>query len=156
MLAAGELAGPADYADGWLALAVLLLVAVVAWNAGVAWWGRPTRLPVVPPAQRVDVEAVRAAHLARLDRVEAAVRAGDLDLRSAHHELSATARSFVHETTDVPARHLTLAELRERDVPAVAAAVEVMYPPEFAPGDAHAEAAWGRALRLAREVVGSR
>lgn len=157
MLAADDLAGPADHADGWLVLVVVLLVAVVAWNGGLLWWGRPIRrsAPVVEPP--VDVAAVRREHLHRLAVLEARVRSGDVDLRTAHLQLSALTRSFVHETTDIPARHLTLAELREHDLPAVAAAVAVMYPPEFGRDPQHdparAVSEWERALTLAREAV---
>lgn len=155
MLVADELAGPADYADGWWVLAVVLVVLVVVWNGGLLWWGRPRRLTVEAPPVPVDVEAVRAEHLARLARLDAAVRSGALAPRAAHQQLSVTVRSFVHATTDVPASHLTLSELRDRDVPSVVSAVEVMYPPEFAPGDDRGRASWEHALELARRAVGS-
>lgn len=155
MRAAGELAGPVDYAGLWTWVALGLVAAVVVWNLGVLWWGRPRRTPAPEPAvARRDPEEVRRDHLVRLDRIETEVRAGRLDLRSAYQEMSATARSYVHETTEVPARHLALADLRSHELPLVVAAVEVMYPPEFAPGGEDSAAArFDEALGRAREVV---
>lgn len=155
-----ELAGPVDYAAIWTLVALGLVAAVLVWNLGVLWWGRPRRVPAPPPAAAApDPVSVREEHLAELDRIEAGVRAGRLELRPAYQQLSAATRSYVHETTDVPARHLALADLRAAGLAEVAAAVAVMYPPEFAPGR-EADAAgpderFAEALRRAREVVGT-
>lgn len=153
MHAADELADPVSYEPVWWVVAAALLVTVLAWNLGVAWWGRPHRVRTAAP-EVADLDDVRRRHLAELDRVEAEVRAGRMALREGFQALSATARSFVHETSDVPARYLALADLRRADVPLVVAAVEVMYPPEFAPDAGQAsEAELAEALRRARQVV---
>ena len=154
MHVADDLAPPVDYSAGWLVVAGVLVAAVLAWNLGVLWWGRPPRSRRSAPPRPAELDAVRREHLDRLDRIEAAVRDGSLDLRAAFQQLSATARSFVHEVSDVPATYLTLTDLRTAEVPVVVAALDVIYPPEFAPEiGAAGVATFEEALHRSREVV---
>ncbi|WP_121252327.1 hypothetical protein [Nocardioides ferulae] len=152
--AGGDIAAPVDYAGIWTVAAWALIALVVLWYAVVLWWGRPLRVRATPARSEPDLATVRAEHLARLEAVAAAAHDGSLDLRAAFRGLSEVARSFVEQTSRVPATTLTLADLRALDLPVVVAALEVIYPPEFAPDDpAAAAAAFDEALALAREVV---
>jgi hypothetical protein len=151
---ADDLAAPVDYSAAWVVVAGVLVAAVLLWNLSVLWWGRPPAGRRPTPARPADVDEVRRAHLDRLDLIEARVRDGSLDLRTAFQQLSATARSFVHEVSDVPATYLTLSELRAAEVPVVVAALDLIYPPEFAPEiGAAGVATFEEALHRSREVV---
>jgi hypothetical protein len=61
-------------------------------------------------------------------------------------------RAFVGEVSDVPARTMTLEELRATPHPPLAEAIAAMYPPEFAPGEASLDD-FARSLHAARELV---
>ena len=152
MPAGDEFAGPVGYSAvwGWLALAAVLVV--VAWYAGVAWWARPRRRPAGErPAPLPDV---RQRHLAELDRIEQDVHAGRITARAGYQRTSLTVRTFVTEAGGVPARTMTLTDLRAADQPRLADAVALMYPPEFAPAEAQSSDGHLRdTLGRARELV---
>jgi hypothetical protein len=139
----------------WLVLGLLLLALVAAWVVFVLRFSAG-RLP--PSARRaaaaavVDLPSVRLRYLGLIDEVEAASRAGRLGERAVHSRLSLLLRFFVHETAGADTHVMTLADLREADLPHVADAVEQWYPPAFAqqhPGDPE------RAVETARQVVRS-
>ena len=139
----------------WLALGLLLLALVVAWFVFVLRFSA-RRLP--PSARRaaadaaVDLPSVRLRYLGLIDEVQAESDAGRLGERAVHSRLSLLLRFFVHETAGADTHVMTLADLREADLPRVADAVEQWYPPAFAaqhPGDPR------RAVDTAREVVRS-
>jgi hypothetical protein len=157
------LAPPVGYEHPWGWVAIGLVVVVVVWHLAV-WWvtrepsaaggaaRRPDRLP--SPARS------RGRALEALAEIERDLATGRCDLRTAHHRMSAVVRGFVEEVSDLPARSMALGDLREAGARDLAAAVEAMYPPEFAP-DAGPEA--GRTssdrftdtLALARDLVSS-
>jgi hypothetical protein len=149
----GGLADPVAYSPAWWALGLGLLATVLVWNLGVAWWGRPRRVRVAA-AEPADVAAVRRRHLEQLAEVEAQVGSGVLGAREGVQALSVVARSWVQETTGVPARHLALEDLRSAGPAALAEAVAQMYPSAFGPG-APDELDFRAALRRARAVVGT-
>ncbi|NII50453.1 hypothetical protein [Frigoribacterium endophyticum] len=139
----------------WLALGLLLLALVVGWWVFVARFSA-RRLPPAERAARraaaVDLPSVRARYLGLVDEVEAAAAAGRLDDRAVHGRLSLLLRSFAHETAGVDTHVMTLADLRESDLPQLTGAVEEYYPPAFRPaypGDAR------HAVATAREVITS-
>ncbi|WP_182379736.1 hypothetical protein [Nocardioides sp. WS12] len=150
----GEFTGPVEYADWWLWLAAALLVLLVAYYL-VSWW--VTRAPRVPTIARqdVDVPTAQEEHLARIDRVVAQVRAGALPPRDGHQQLSEVVRSYVATVTTLPARTMALADFRERAPQELVDAIEVMYPPEFAPDASLAEDAFDTAVTQARSLVGA-
>lgn len=132
MLAAGEeLTDPIGYSSlwGWLAGGAVLLL--VLWYVGVAIWAHRTSGPKPMTGQRLMT--ARERHLAELHRIGQQVHAGSLPERVAYQEMSATVRSFVTEASGLPARTMSLADLRAAGVAPLADAVELMYPPEFAP-----------------------
>jgi len=149
--------GPYQYPHWvlWLVLGLLLLALVAAWIVFVLRFSA-RRLP--PSARRaaaasvVDLPSVRLRYLGLIDEVQAASRDGRLGERAVHSRLSLLLRFFVHETAGADTHVMTLADLREADLPRVADAVEQWYPPAFAqqhPGDPD------RAADTAREVVRS-
>lgn len=136
---------------GWYAAAAVLLVA--AYYAASLWWTR--RRPGRPAALSPDdLRPAQWHHLAALDRLEQAVRAGELPAREAHQRMSEVVRSFAQAVSPVPARSMTLTDLRAAGVQPLAEAVALLYPPEFAPeAQGRAEERFDAALHEARRVV---
>lgn len=150
VVTARELTEPVTYSPWWLLLAVVLPVMVVAWYAGVTWWGRERR------ARRGwhHLAVARRDHLKRLDQVQAAVVSGEMSPRTAHQEISALVRSFVASVSPVDARSMSLEQLRSTTSAEVADVVELIYPPAFQPGDqGEPIERLAQALREARSVI---
>lgn len=133
---ADELTAPVVYNPWWLVLGLLAMLAV----AGYLWWAvrstRPEPRPEDPralPARVGDRFAeVRPVYLARVDAVEARFRAGELDARGVHLELSAVVRDFATVRRGVDASVLTLSELRRvQGTRRLAALIESYYRPAF-------------------------
>lgn len=151
-----EFTGPVVYDDRWLWIAIALLVLVVLYYV-VSWWlTRAPRVPVVTRAP-VDVPDARAVHLARIDELVAQVHDGRLSARSGHQQLSEIVRSWVATVTPLPARTMTLADFRDHAPRELVEAIELMYPPEFAPdADGHGDpAAFDDAVLRSRGLVRS-
>lgn len=147
----GEFTDPVGYSGTWL-LVALGLVALVALYYAWAW---RSGAEVHEPYQRVvRGPGPRERGLHELQKLEAAVQGGTLPVRTGFQRLSLTVRSFAEEATGVPARAMTLAELRATADPRVADAIAEMYPPEFAPETADADD-FARSLARARELVSS-
>lgn len=163
MLSAGEtplpdeFAGPVDYSGTWLTIALLGLALVAAYYVTVWALTRPRSEAAAPP----PVTSTRGRSLSRIDSLADEVHNGRLEPRLAHQELSGLVRTYVEEVSDLPARTMTLADLRARAPRQLADAIAVMYPPEFAPDDPDdasreaARAAFDRAVDDARTVVAS-
>jgi hypothetical protein len=153
MRAATDFVGPAAYAGPWTWLPYVLLLAVAGWYAWVLLGGRrPAEVAEEFVSSRNPADTVRGRRLQELDRIDQYVRAGQLPLREGFQRMSATVRAFVGEVSDVPARTMTLEELRASPHPRVAEAIAAMYPPEFAPGEASLDD-FARSLHAARELV---
>ena len=129
-----EFSGPIGYSDRWLWIALALLALVVVYYV-LAWWFTRKPRPRDLARPGVDVPDVQREHLARIDRVEAEVRAGSLAARDGHQQLSDVVRSYVAAVTTLPARTMALADFRARAPQELVDAIELMYPPEFAPDD---------------------
>ncbi|MGA7203026.1 MAG: hypothetical protein WBX27_00180 [Specibacter sp.] len=140
---------PVGYPLWWPLAGVGLVLACLGWTGWVLLQTRPGNDADVPGflAPR-NPETVRARYLGVIGGICARHDAGGLTLRAAHGELSTAVRSFVYEMTGVKAQRMTLAELRERQLPLVADAVAAFYPAEFAvaggPVDVASSAAFAR------------
>lgn len=149
-----EFAGPVAYADRWLWIALALLVVVVVYYLASWWFTRPPRERTI---RRPDVVVpdVRAEHLRRIDQVVAGVQSGELTPRDGHQQLSDVVRSYVASVTTLPARTMALADFRNRAPQPLVDAIELMYPPEFAPDDSLAEQGFHSAAASSRQLVGT-
>ena len=143
---AAELRGPVGYDDRWLLLAVAALALVAIYYAAVLWFTR-RRGP------RTRARATREQHLARLAQIEEAVAAGRIGVREGHQQVSDTVRTYAASVTALPARTMTLADLRREGPADLAELVALVYPPEFAPEEQPARERFGDALGRARELV---
>lgn len=117
----------------WTGLGLLLLVA--AWLAYVFLSTRPqTGSSMGPPSgPPADPSSLKGDYLRRIDAVAADAATGRLSARASHQELSLLIRSFVRDIAGIDAPRMTLAELREQNIPAAALAVSSLYPAEFGP-----------------------
>lgn len=157
-----EFHGPISHSSLWPWLAVLGLAVVALYYLAVTWWARPRRTPTpaaplpAPAAPPVDP---RPAHLAELDRIAREVDEGRLPARVGHQQVSRTVRSYVGAVSPIPADRMTLADLRtaahgRASATLLADAVELMYPPSFAPSEeGRAAERFPEALARARHVV---
>jgi|GEM_PF-286400 len=151
-----EFNGPVAYADHWLWFALLGLFLVAAYYLVVLWFTRDRSATGPMPWSRPDVPSARQQHLARIDRIEAAVRDGEVSARDGHQQLSETVRSYVGAVSPLPAPTMTLADLRRERARPLADAIELMYPPEFAPDDVgEARERFDQAVYQARRLVAS-
>jgi hypothetical protein len=135
----------------YLAVGVLLVVLVACWYVFVVRFSG-SRIPAVKPVRRrpVDLGRLRRKYQGMIDEVEVKSAQGDLNDRAVHSRLSLLLRFFAFEASGVDAQVMTLEDLRESSLPAVAAAVEEYYPKAFRlEHDSDAE----RAIGTAREVV---
>lgn len=151
-----EFTGPVAYSDRWLWIGLALLALLVLFYLASWWFTRPPRPPVVPRRQ-VDVPDVQRDHLARIDALVARVRAGEVGPREGHQQLSELVRSYVATVTTLPARTMALADFRDRAPQELVDAIELMYPPEFAPDrpDDDPLATFDDAVDRSRRLVGT-
>lgn len=150
-----EFNGPVAYGDHWLWLALLALCLVAIYYVAVVWFTRERSTPPVPWV-RTDVPSTRQQHLDRIARIEAAVRAGEVPARAGHQQLSETVRSYVGAVSSIPALTMTLSDFRRQAPRPLTEAIELMYPPEFAPDDVgRARERFDDAVAKARQLVAS-
>lgn len=143
---------PVGYSRWWPLAGAALLLLCLGWCAWVWICTRAGADAAVPEftAPR-NADSVRQKYLALIAEIEHKHDGGQLDGRAAHLELSLAVRTFVHEMTGSRAQRMTLAQLRERQLPLVADAVEQWYPAEFSAGAGSPMVAFSAVQ--AREVV---
>lgn len=112
MLGDDTLFPPAQYTGVWLGLVFLIVVAIVGAGVLIALLTRPRRPSAQSQLSPLAVLAqLRTEYTVELDRVEQQVRAGELDARQAHGELSRLMRAFVNEYSGIEAPVMTLQDL---------------------------------------------
>jgi hypothetical protein len=153
MPAVDEFVGPVGYGAPWTWLPMLLVAAVVAYYAWALTRSTGTEEPDDGYPRQDPVEDARKRRLGDIDRIDSAFRQDRITLRAAYQQLSAALRGFVGDVTDLPARAMTLEELRDATDPRVADTIEAMYPPEFAPGETAGADDFARSVLQARELV---
>lgn len=134
-ISAADFYAPVGYSPWWPLAGGALLLLCLGWCAWV-WIGTRAGADAAVPeftAPR-NADSVRQKYLALIAEIEHRHDGGQLDVRTAHLELSLAVRTFVHEMTGSRAQRMTLAQLRERQLPLVADAVEQWYPAEFSAG----------------------
>lgn len=108
---------PIQYSGGWLLLLIAAVLLAIAAGVAIAVLTRPKRVPVAPvPHPQYVLQQLRAEYLAQIDDVDRRARAGELDARKAHAELSRLLRSFVAEYSGIEAPVMTLPDLVDRGV----------------------------------------
>ncbi len=125
---------PVDYSPGWIALAILVLVLLVAFYVAVPLMTRP-RSPEPAPT---DLDwmpdagpTLRDKYIDLVDDVSASHHRGELGVRESHQRLSQLLRFFAYEVSGVRAPQMTLADLRTNRLTPLGDAVERLYPGAF-------------------------
>lgn len=113
--------GPQPYSAGWLWLAVLLILAVFGWYAGVFVWTLPSdRLRRIPVARRVHAWLIRNRFARRVQGIADEHTAGRMSAPAACTAISRTLRSFLHQATGTRAQYLQIAAMADGDLAAAA------------------------------------
>ncbi|OBI42749.1 hypothetical protein [Mycobacterium colombiense] len=116
-----HLFGPQPYSSEWLWLAVLLIVAVFGWYAGVFVWTLPSdRLRRIPVARRVHAWLIRNRFAHRVQVIADEHTAGRMSAPAACAAISRTLRSFLHQATGTRAQYLQIAAVADGDLAAAA------------------------------------
>jgi hypothetical protein len=150
-----EFHGPVGYSHLWLWLAVAAVLVVALYYLAAWLLTRPRRSGPAGRGRTTDVPGARRDHLQRIDAIEADVRAGRLPARVGHQRLSEVVRSYVQAVSQLPALTMALADFRAQAPAPLADAIELMYPPEFAPDGPIALERFDQALRDGRRLVAS-
>ncbi|OBB97411.1 hypothetical protein [Mycobacterium sp. 852002-40037_SCH5390672] len=113
--------GPQPYSSWWLWLALLLMVAVIAWYAGVFVWTLPSqRLRRIPVVRRMHAWLIRNRFARCVQNIADEHDAGQISAPAACAAISRTVRSFLHQMTGERAQYLQLAVVAEGNLAAAA------------------------------------
>lgn len=112
-----HLFGPQPYSPWWLWLAVLMLLAVIGWYAGVFVWTLPSqRLRRIPVVRRTHARVLRRRFARRVQGIAEEHDAGRLLAPAACGAISRTVRSFLHQATGVRAQYLQVGAMADANL----------------------------------------
>jgi hypothetical protein len=99
--------GPQPYSSWWLWWAVLMVLAVTGWYAGIFVWTLPSdRLRRIPVVRRVHARLIRNRFARCVQRIADEHLAGRMSAPAACAAISRTVRSFLHQATGGRAQYL--------------------------------------------------
>ncbi|RAU92908.1 hypothetical protein DQP58_17590 [Mycobacterium colombiense] len=112
-----HLFGPQPYSPWWLWLAIVLLLAIICWYAGVFAWTLPSqRLRHIPVVRRMHAQVIRRRFARRVQRIAEECDAGQISAPAACAAMSRTVRSFLHQATGVRAQYLQVGAMADADL----------------------------------------
>jgi len=124
--------GPTPYSSWWLWTAVLLLLVLIAWYAGVFVLTLPNRrlrdLPVVG-AVRGDI--VRRRFARTVHQIGERYRSGDLAAAPAGAAISSALRGFLEQVTGVRAQYMQVDEIAAGELARAAPVLEQLIDAQF-------------------------
>ena len=124
--------GPTRYSSLWLWLGLLLLVAVIAWYAGVFVWTMPSqRLRRIPVIRSMHYTLLRRRFTRTIRSIDESYRAGDLSAAQACAQMSHTLRSFLHQATGARAHYMHLDDIADSDLADAAPVFEALNDARF-------------------------
>jgi hypothetical protein len=113
--------GPQPYSSWWLWLAVLLILTVIGWYAGVFVWTLPSqRLRRIPVARRMHARLIRRRFARCVQSIADEHDAGRMSAPAASAAISRTVRSFLHQATGARAQYLQIGSMADGDLAAAA------------------------------------
>jgi hypothetical protein len=113
--------GPQPYSSWWLWLAVLIVLCVSGWYAGIFVWTLPShRLRSIPVARRVHARLIRHRFARSVQRIADEHSAGRLPAPAAGAAISRTVRSFLHQATGGRAQYLHIDAIAAGELAAAA------------------------------------
>lgn len=109
--------GPQPYSTWWLWLAVLLILALICWYAGVFVWTLPSqRLRRIPVVRRVHARLIRNRFARCVQGIADEHDAGRMSAPAACAAISGTVRSFLHQATGVRAQYLQVGAMADTNL----------------------------------------
>jgi hypothetical protein len=109
--------GPSPYSSWWLWIALALLLAVIAWCAGVLVWTLPAeRLRKLPVVRTAHAKLLRRRFARTIRSIDERHRVGDLSAAEASAQMSRAMRSFLHQATGTRAQYMHVDEIRSSDL----------------------------------------
>jgi hypothetical protein len=106
--------GPQPYSSWWLWLAVLLILTVIGWYAGVFVWTLPShRLRRIPVVRRMHALVIRNRFAHCVQRIGGEHDVGRMSAPAACAAISRTVRSFLHQATGVRAQYLQIGAMAD-------------------------------------------
>jgi hypothetical protein len=113
--------GPQPYSSWWLWWAVLMVLSVTGWYAGIFVWTLPShRLRRIPVVRRVHARLIRNRFARCAQRIADEHLAGRIPAPTACAAISRTVRSFLHQVTGARAQYLQVDALAEANLAAAA------------------------------------
>ena len=143
--------GPADYSLWWVIGAVLMVLLVIGWVAGVFVWTMPMeRLRGIPVVRNIAFRVLAFKFRRSLAKVEQQHQARALTTREAFHQISRIFRLFIAFRTGYTAREMTATDVANSPLAASALTVLTMtYPGQFDDADPRTVAPTVEAARTA-------
>jgi hypothetical protein len=113
--------GPQPYSSWWLWWAVLIILLVIGWYAGVFVWTSPShRLRRIPAVRRVHARLIRNRFTRRVQGIADDHDAGRLSAPAACAAISRTVRSFLYQATGARAPYLHIDAMYDAHLDAAA------------------------------------
>lgn len=85
-----------------------------------------------PYVRKRSIQEIKSDYLRQISMIETKYKNNEIDDREAYLQLSKVVRTFVQEMTGIKAVNLTLNEIKELGLPALADLIAEFYRPEFA------------------------
>ena len=113
--------GPQPYSLWWLWWAVVLVLALIGWYAGVFVWTLPShRLRAIPVVRRVHARLIRNRFARCVQRIADEHDAGRMSAPAACAAISRTVRSFLHQATGARAQYMHVGAVADGHLAAAA------------------------------------
>lgn len=124
--------GPTPYSSWWLWAAVLVLVVLIVWYAGVfVLTMPPRRLRELPFVGTMHGDMVRRRFARTVHRIGERYRAGELGAAAASAEVSAALRGFLQHTTGIRAQYMQVEQIAEGELAGAAPLLEQLEDAQF-------------------------
>ena len=124
--------GPTPYSSWWLWTAVLLLLVLIAWYAGVFILTLPNRrLRDLPLVGAVHGDMVRRRFARAIHQIGARYCSGDLAAAQAGAAISSTLRGFLQQITGVRAQYMQVDEIAAGELARAAPLLEQLIDAQF-------------------------
>ncbi|MEB3049734.1 hypothetical protein KV112_08300 [Mycolicibacter sp. MYC123] len=106
--------GPLPFSAWWIVFGVLLVLAVIAWLAGVfVWTLPPSRLRRMPVVRTVHAWLTRRRFTAAVRTACGRYQAGGVTAAQASTDISRTVRSFLYVKTGIRAQYLHVDDIAD-------------------------------------------
>jgi len=124
--------GPTPYSSWWLWTAVLLLVVLIIWYAGVFALTMPAgRLRNLPVVGAMHGDMVRRRFARTVHQIGQKYRAGDLATAPAGAAVSAALRGFLQQVTGVRAQYMQVEQIAASELASAAPLLEQLDDAQF-------------------------